>query len=239
MNTLFTFGCSYTADFETNNIENYLKYKEYRGGSYPKSWPTLLSEKMGMNVKNYGIGGTGNQSIFEQFCIHCDEINENDVVIIEWSFIHRYRMVIDNGSRHSWYNITTGRPTLEIFDKSKSTFEIFDKIHNTIIENRTSDLYVDEIFNYIKLINEFSKSKKFKIFYWFADEGMKKRLSRDTIDIENFICWEKSIKEETYLQGGITIKEETNNVVNDDHFGESGHQIQSNIIYKHIQKQMI
>jgi hypothetical protein len=22
MNTLFTFGCSYTADFETNNIEN-------------------------------------------------------------------------------------------------------------------------------------------------------------------------------------------------------------------------
>ena len=82
MNTLFTFGCSYTADFETNNIENYLKYKEYRGGLYPKSWPTLLSEKMGMNVKNYGIGGTGNQSIFEQFCIHCDEINENDVVIM-------------------------------------------------------------------------------------------------------------------------------------------------------------
>lgn len=221
MNTLFTFGCSYTADFESNNLKNYLEYKEYRGGTYPKSWPTLLSEKIGMNIKNFGIGGTGNQSIFEQFCIHCDEINKNDVVIIEWSFIHRYRMALEN----NWHHLTLGAPFIH-----------FNEIANIIIENRTNDLYVDEIFNFIKLINEFSKSKKFKIFYWFADEEMKKRLSKDTIDIENFICWEKSIKYETRLQGGITIKEETNNVVNDTHFGELGHQIQSNIFYDYIKQ---
>jgi len=51
MNTLFTVGCSYTADFESNNLYNYQKYKEYRGGIYPKSWPILLSEKIGMNIK--------------------------------------------------------------------------------------------------------------------------------------------------------------------------------------------
>ena len=221
MNTLFTFGCSYTADFETNNLKNYLQYKEYRGGTYPKSWPTLLSEKIGMNIKNFGIGGTGNQSIFEQFCIHSNEINENDVVIIEWSFIHRFRMALGN----NWHHMTLGAPFIH-----------FNEISNRIIENRTNHLYVDEIFNHIKLINEFSKSKKFKIFYWFADEEMRKKLSKDTIDIENFICWEKSIKEETYLQGGITIREETNNVVNDDHFGELGHQIQSKIIYDYIKQ---
>jgi hypothetical protein len=116
---------------------------------------------------------------------------------------------------------------------------MFNKIHDTIIENRTNDLYVDEIFNFIKLINEFSKSKKFKIFYWLADEEMKKRLSKDTINIENFIYWKKSIKGETHLQGGLTIKEETNNVVDDDHFGELGHQIISNIIYGHIQQKII
>jgi hypothetical protein len=222
MNTLFTFGCSYTADFESNNLENYRKYKEYRGGTYPKSWPILLSEKMGMNIKNYGIGGTGNQSIFEEFCIHCDEINENDVVIIEWSFIHRYRMALDN----SWYHLTLGRPTIEKFNE----------INDTIIENRTNDLYVDEIFNFIKLINQFSKSKKFKVFYWFADDEMKKRLSKDMVDIEKYISWEKSMRGEINFRGGITIKEETNNIVDDTHFGELGHQIQSDIIYDYIKQ---
>ena len=222
MNTLFTFGCSYTASFESDNIGNYLKYKEYRGGTFPKSWPILLSEKIGMNIKNYGIGGTGNQSIFEQFCIHCDEINENDVVIIEWSFIHRYRMALQN----SWYHLTLGRPTIEKFNE----------INDTIIENRTNDLYVDEIFNFIKLINQFSKSKKFKVFYWFADDEMKKRLSKDMIDIEKYISWEMSIRGHTSFCGGITIKEETNNVVNDTHFGELGHQIQSDIIYDYIKQ---
>jgi hypothetical protein len=221
MNTLFTFGCSYTASFEANNLENYRKYKEYRGGTYPKSWPILLSEKIGMNIKNYGIGGTGNQSIFEQFCIHCDEINENDVVIIEWSFIHRFRMALGN----NWFHMTLGAPFIN-----------FKEISNTIIENRTNELYVDEIFNFIKLINEFSKSKKFKIFYWFADEEMKKRLTKDMIDIENFICWEKSIRGEIIFRGGITIEEETNNVINDGHFGELGHQIQSNIFYDYIKQ---
>ena len=129
MNTLFTFGCSYTADFETGNLIPYLKYKEYRGGTYPKSWPTLLSEKIGMNIKNYGLGGTGNQSIFEQFCIHCDEINENDVVIIEWSYIHRYRLADDI----IWRNFSAGP-----LSQTK-----FNEIHDLIIENRTNNLYTD------------------------------------------------------------------------------------------------
>lgn len=222
MNTLFTFGCSYTADFETGNLMSYLKYKEFRGGTYPKSWPTLLSEKMGMNIKNYGLGGTGNQSIFEQFCIHCDEINENDVVIIEWSFIHRYRLA----EHFIWKHFSLG-------PLSQTNF---NEIHETIINNRTNSLYIDEIFNFIKLINEFSKSKKFKIFYWFADDKMRERISADIIDIEKYIYWESPLIGKIYNYGGITIKEETNNVVNDTHFGELGHQIQSNLIYDYIKQ---
>jgi hypothetical protein len=225
MNTLFTFGCSYTADFETNNLDNYQKYKEYRGGTYPKSWPTLLSEKIGMNIKNFGIGGTGNQSIFEQFCIHCDEIKENDVVIIEWTFSHRYRLAYDI----IWQNFSAG-------PLSKTNY---NEIHDKIIENRTNVLYVNEIFNFIKLIDEFSKSKKFKIFYWFAEQEMKKRLSKDMVGIEKYIFWEKSLLGATFDLGGITIKKETNDTVDDTHFGELGHKIMSNIIYEHIQQKII
>ena len=65
MNTLYTFGCSYTQGFnrsENNNI--YIRFKEYRNGNLPKDWPTLLSEKIGFKLKNYGENASGNNQIF-------------------------------------------------------------------------------------------------------------------------------------------------------------------------------
>jgi hypothetical protein len=56
------------------------------------------------------------------------------------------------------------------------------------------------------------------------------------VDIEKYISWEKSMRGEINFRGGITIKEETNNIVDDTHFGELGHQIQSDIIYDYIKQ---
>ena len=142
------------------------------------------------------------------------------MVIIEWSFIHRYRFADDI----IWRNFSLGSLTN------------FNEFHNMIFVNRTNELYIDEIFNFIKLINEFSKSKNFKIFYWFADDDMRKRISANTDDIQRYICWENSLMGIVFNLGGITIREETKNIVEDDHFGELGHQIQSNIIYEHIKQ---
>jgi hypothetical protein len=227
MNTLFTFGCSYTADFETGNLIPYLKYKEYRGGTYPKSWPTLLSEKIGMEIKNYGIGGVGNQSIFEQFCIHSDEIKENDIVIIGWSYVHRYRWASDN-----WIHVGAGPITNINLGQDNET-------HEKIILNRTNKLYVDEVFNYIKLIDTFSKSKKFKVFYWFADEIITKNLNENTLNKNSIILWKNDLFRTIYNEGGKNIKQETNGKIDDLHFGELGHKIMSNIIYGHIQHKII
>lgn len=227
MNTLFTFGCSYTADFESNEIGNYIKYKEYRGGTYPKSWPTLLSEKMGMYIKNYGIGGVGNQSIFEQFCIHSDEIKENDIVIIGWSFVHRYRWArLDSDN---WFYVGAGPITDISLGQDNET-------HEKIIHNRTNDVYADEVFNYIKLIDVFSESKKFKVFYWFSDEKLTKKLNENTLNKKSFILWKDDLLRTIYGKGAKNIHQETNGKIEDTHFGELGHQIQSNIIYEHIKQ---
>jgi len=227
MNTLFTFGCSYTADFETNKVSNYFEYKNYRGGTYPKSWPTLLSEKIGMDIKNYGICGAGNQSIFEQFCIHSDEIKENDVVIIGWSFVHRYRWAhLDSDN---WFYMGAG-PIIDI------NLAQDNETHEKIILNRTNNLYVDEVFNYIKFIDVFSKSKNFKVFYWFSDERLTKKLNENTLNKNNFILWKDNMFQTIYDKGGKNIRQETNGNINDIHLGESGHQIQSNIIYDYIKQ---
>ena len=69
MNTLYTFGCSFTEGFNENH-EPYQEYKIFKGGTFPKTWSELLSEKLGLNLFNYGQGSIGNQHIFTNFCKH-------------------------------------------------------------------------------------------------------------------------------------------------------------------------
>ena len=97
MNKLYTFGCSYTEGFsEFFKSPMYLKYKEFNGGVFPKSWPDILAEKLKFDLVNYGEGAAGNQQIFNIFSKKCRELQKGDIVIIEWSFIERYRLALDN-----------------------------------------------------------------------------------------------------------------------------------------------
>ena len=226
MNRLFTFGCSYTADFDINMIKGYQEYKKYRGGTFPKSWPTLLGEKLNMEVRNYGIGGVGNQSIFDQFCIHSDEIEENDIVIIGWSFVHRYRWARTEGNCWHYFGAGPINEKIETFQDNQT--------HDNIIQNRMNDLYSDEVFNYIKLIDVLSKAKDFKTYYWFSDERLIDKLNIDTPNKDRFILYKKEMLRTVYQNGGKNIQQETNGVVSDNHLGELGHIVQSNLIYNHL-----
>lgn len=68
MNTLHTFGCSFTA-FYLGSGHDYKDYVNFRNGSLPKTWPELLSDKLGSNLLNYGFGGNSNYEIFKHFVI--------------------------------------------------------------------------------------------------------------------------------------------------------------------------
>ena len=140
MNKLFTFGCSYTEGFsdEYSQSDVYLEYKKFRGGNFPKSWPQILSEKLGMEPHNYGEGASGNQQIFNTFCIKCREFNEGDIVIIGWSFPERYRIAIDD---NSWLKLGPGLAPAEY---------ISQKTHEEILVNRTLKPYKDELYDYEK-----------------------------------------------------------------------------------------
>jgi hypothetical protein len=226
MNRLFTFGCSYTAEFDTNIIKGYDEFKKYRGGTFPKTWSTLLGEKLNMEVRNYGVSAAGNQSIFDQFCIHSDEIEENDIVIIGWSFVHRYRWA--HHDYNKWHFFGAGP-----IDSIMKTFQ--DKqTHEKITYNRTSELYFDEVFNYIKLIDVLTKAKNFKTYYWFSDQGLIEKLNTETPNKDRFILWKNEMLYMVYRKGGKNIQQETNGEVGDNHLGESGHIVQANLIYDHL-----
>lgn len=232
MNTLFTFGCSYTQGFNRNkDNKNYQLFKEYRGGKLPKDWPTLLSEKMEFELKNYGEDASGNNQIFQEICSHCNEFNGGDIVIIGWTFMDRYRWV--DYEDNTWKKHGSGHVDGNYITKST---------HEEIVYNRTHSFYVEEIYNYEKIIDELSFNKNFKVFYWSAVENtiitdipteilirIKKYILSNQIHLNG-----NNLRQIITKNGGLTIIEETNGFIPDYHLGESGHRIQSELFYKHI-----
>ena len=202
MNTLHTFGCSYTAYFETSdNTFQFTEYKKYRGGKYPKTWPELLSEKLNLNLNNVGRGGSSNYEIFQTFCDNIEKFKEGDVVFIGWSHKERFRLV--NFSDGTFVKYT-----------SASDFYPYNISKNTIDEllfNRTHEKWVEEIYSWDKIIRKLCDSLKVQVVIWSFDPTIyKDSLGYDLRQI-----------------GAESIRTETQGKVDDNvHYGEQGHKVQ-------------
>jgi hypothetical protein len=87
---LYTFGCSYTEDEGEAHLKDNLVYHLGKTYYFPK-WPKLLSQHLGMEYKNFGVGGAGNDQIFYHAV---NEIvhnhNDIDTVAILWSAMWRF-----------------------------------------------------------------------------------------------------------------------------------------------------
>lgn len=232
MNTLFTFGCSYTQGFNRGEEnDSYRQYMKFRNSELPKDWPTLLSEKLGFKLKNYGEDASGNNQIFQEVCSHCNEFKSDDIVVIGWTFVDRYRWV--DYKNNVWEKHGSGHVNKPYISEST---------HEEIVFNRTHPFYVEEIYNFEKIIDELSFNKNFKVFYWSAVENtiitnipteklreIKKYILSDQIHLDG-----NNLRQIITKNGGLTIIEETNGLVKDYHLSESGHRIQSELFYKHI-----
>ena len=231
MNTLFTFGCSYTEDYSDTH-HHYKLYKDFCGGQFPKTWPTILSEKLNVDLENHGISAAGNQLIFTNFCKNCDRIQKGDIVIIEWSFIERYRLSDNNGT--GWLRLGPGQFTHEEI--------ISNDCHESIILNRTLKPYYDEIYDFEKIIDTLSKAVGFEVYYWTIINNLIYNQPKEILNQKKYLLHDyiKDSHDNTFSvilkNGGKWIFEETNNEINDDHMGGLGHQVQSDLFYKHIMK---
>jgi hypothetical protein len=97
MNTLWIFGDSFSAEINSNNLhENHKKFMELKDVSTIPSWSLLLSDKLKLTNNNLSKGGDSNYQIFQNFCDVCHLIQPNDVVIIGWGLISKFRVSLNN-----------------------------------------------------------------------------------------------------------------------------------------------
>jgi lysophospholipase L1-like esterase len=150
---LFTFGDSFTEGYCDYSIwsTSYIKWKGYK----PKIFSELISENMNIELINYGVGGYDNYSILESFFKHYSEINEDDLVLINWSSFQRFRVVKKSGG---WITIIPNfENIIDDIDISQTTIE-------EILVNRDSDELIDEVNHWIDYIN--ITNKKIRIINW-------------------------------------------------------------------------
>ena len=229
MNTLYTFGCSYTQDFEKlSSNDPQLKYvDQYLDGIIPPTWSKVLSNLLGYDIVNTAKGGNGNETIFENVCKSSPNFKKGDMVIIQWTENHRFRW--PNLEGH-WANQLPNHyhgdkiPTL-----SKRTFE-------EILFIRDHPLYKEQLYNYHILIEQLALSVGFDIYHWFMGDSIiselpihKKYLLSDKFDktAPNYFTYFNKMN-------GYTITKETNGVISDGHYSKTGHEVIGKLFYEHI-----
>jgi hypothetical protein len=243
MSKLYTFGCSFTEDFEPffkkqkyNLRTDYIH--DFHNGKIPKSWTEILAEKLNLEFSVCGAincdskftekYGNTNKSIFFNFIRFTHEIKKNDIVIIEWTFLERF----------IWHQEMVNGFT-SVLPNQYPPGELPPEFFDQIIYNKSNLNWYIEIKNYQKIINELATAKGFKVYYWsiddryyhyFADEiKLNKQYLLNNL-FEQHSLFLTTIKN----YGGKTIEEETDGKIRDTHFGETGHQVIADLFYKHL-----
>ena len=188
-------------------FNKYPWYCEFKGYT-PMTYYEIVANRYDMDVECHGIGGADNRSILDSIIPYLEQIKKNDLIIIGWTDWFRIRIVGDNGQWERLNPSHLNQPTINLKNFSNKTIK-------ELIINRESIKYIQEMNDLIKLI-------KFTF--------------RDNIVID--WCW---IDEDNVLNCSIphigrqvTIKEETNDLIGDYHWGEEGHINLSKAIINHL-----
>lgn len=233
MNTLWIFGDSFSSDLDYNNLhENHISYMKIIGVSNIQVWATILSEKLGYDIKNLAKGGSSNYQIFQDYCDSCHLIQLNDIVIVGWGLIDKFRISENDRFINVHPNNTRNYENL-----SRSTL-------SEIVKNRGEiyygvDVWAGEVYGWERAMDTLSKNKGYKIYLWSTEEDrLIYKENEEHKKSKNYLCLESEQSLIHYLRnmGCLSMSQETNNVVIDSHFGIQGHNKQAEIFYNEIKK---
>jgi hypothetical protein len=237
MSKLWTFGCSFTHGFHLDDFSNgsniMVQYYNWRNKTLPKIWPEILSEKLELELENHAWPGSSIYKIFDRFCKQCHKFQKGDVVIYEWTRIHRFRMYEPG--------IDGCLPTiLPIFNPNidNGSQPITKQAIIEMQVNRTERPWIEEIYSFQKLIIEICKSIGCEFYIWSADDFIINRESQEFKESINCLIPHATHDVTQYLRlvyGANTIWEDTNKKVDDQqHYGETGHKVMAEMFYDDI-----
>ena len=228
MNTLWIFGDSFSSDFDYKNLHgNHKSYMDIFNIEHIPVWASVLGEKLGYDVKNLAKGGNSNYQIFQDYCDSCHLIQPNDIVIVGWGLIDKFRISQNN----KVVNIHPNN-TRDYENMSKSTLDEMIKNRQEVYNG--IDIWAGEINGWENAMDTLSKNKGYQIYFWSTEED---RLMKQE-DKKNYLCSESKKSLIHYLRdlGCLSMSQETNDVVVDSHFGLQGHNKQAEIFYNEIKK---
>jgi hypothetical protein len=109
-----------------------------------------------------------------------------------------------------------------------------------IFVNRTNPLWINELFIQQKLLNQLAINTGFDIFYWTVDSNIVKYKNNEIKNDKKYLLSD-ILGDKDYMglfndNGAKTIIEETNQKVRDWHYGVTGHQVQCDLFYNYIIK---
>ncbi len=214
MNKLWIFGDNNSAIFGKTKERRFKYYKEYRNGVFPKTWSELLSKELNLELRNMAVSGQSNYDIFDMFCKCINQIQKDDIVIIGWGYINRFRLVDE--TTNSFVTIRSNQFKADDINTPTLLNGIDINVVNSILSNRQNSEWLNEVYGWENVINKLSELIGFKIRYWTFDTTLNKPYYISTSDFRNDLI----------KRGAEDITWETNGKLIDDNFGEKGHYIQ-------------
>jgi hypothetical protein len=207
-NKLWVFGDSFSVPFELMKHIPYIPYKGY----VPKIYSEIVAEEFGYELMDNAVGGASNTTIFHKFISVVDKISDNDLVIFGWTQYFRFRIASET-------NIFT-----DILTGVIEQYEINHINKNSLVElglnKEANSIYFTEISDYIKLINHTVNNK---VIHWTWVAPCKSNDSHEK-EYYNLLMPFKNY---------LSVTQETDNQLNDFHYGEIGHfDLAKDIIFK-------
>lgn len=206
---LWVFGDSFSSSFKNKKEDDcsyeYIKHKGYR----PKVFSEIISETMSISLFDLSIGGATNQMIFNEFASNLNRFNDDDIFIFGWTQNTRFNVA----TKENYYlSFIAGGANENTY---KSTGIPFQSMVDVSINRLNHSVFWIEVINYIKVINHILK--KNKTFHWtWVEPSNKNGLSQGDYQNEFYGLLLPFKK-----YPSITV--ETNNLVNDLHWGEIAH----------------
>jgi hypothetical protein len=156
MNTLWTFGCSFTNGMGCNPGDEYYEKHKKEGD---KIWPALVAEHLNMELQNISINGCRNDVILDNIIDNYGKINEGDLVIIGFTISQRF----DVPYKNNFISVIEGSKK-EVIDFY--TQEQIESIINFQYYFANSDLYKQRQLKRFNFIINLLKERGVKVCFW-------------------------------------------------------------------------
>ena len=155
---LFIFGDSFSQTFKSHKESNSSWFSRYYNhiNEIPLHFSEIISQTFDLELINYAVGGSSNYSIFDCFISNHENITENDIVIVGWTAINRFRIATQTNEFVDILSFTSNAQQHD--DVSLVT------THEIAINRDNHNIWWSEINNFVKIINKLSKTKN--VYHW-------------------------------------------------------------------------